>query len=196
LFDIFGFTVEIGDVPWGGETNEQILADQFDEVINNGGVYHLMCHPGHIKDDWYNDSYLHHHLTYISDRNNLWYTTLGYLYLYQRYINSGPQTLSVDKIETQNLPEYFILRQNYPNPFNPWTTIEFELAQETTVKLEIYDLIGNHISTLINNNYNVGKYSVLWDGKNTNGENVGSGIYYYKMTTKDFVKTQKMLLLR
>lgn len=64
-------------MPWGGETNPSKLANQFDTIVNAGGVYHIMCHPGHIAEDWDSKPYLRNHMSYISERKDIWYTTLG-----------------------------------------------------------------------------------------------------------------------
>ncbi|HEM48781.1 MAG TPA: T9SS type A sorting domain-containing protein, partial [Caldithrix sp.] len=85
---------------------------------------------------------------------------------------------------------------NYPNPFNPSTTIKFEVADFTDVTVEIYDILGNKINTLFKGKKAVGAHEIVWNGKNSAGVSVSSGLYFYKMKTKKFTKTKKMMLLK
>ena len=93
-------------------------------------------------------------------------------------------------------PSEFFLDQNVPNPFNPSTVISFSLPIPTSVRLSIYDLLGQNIRTLLDGVQSEGGYSVLWDGKDSLGQDVASGIYLYRLEASDFVQTRKMLLLR
>ncbi|MCB0732587.1 MAG: T9SS type A sorting domain-containing protein, partial [Ignavibacteriae bacterium] len=90
----------------------------------------------------------------------------------------------------------FKLYQNYPNPFNSSTNINFILEKKTEVKLDIYNVNGEKIKTIINNYKQPGNYSIIWDGKNNKGEMVSSGIYYYRLIQINNSKTKKMILLQ
>ena len=90
----------------------------------------------------------------------------------------------------------FQVQQNYPNPFNPVTQIKFSLPQATKVTLTIYNILGQKVITLINKEMEAGDHSIYWNGRNSAGEGVASGIYLYQLQTEDFSKTKKMLLLR
>ncbi len=94
------------------------------------------------------------------------------------------------------LPENVELYQNYPNPFNPSTTISFSLPKSEIVKIKIYDILGRGIRTLVNSRMQVGLKKVEWDGKDTYGRAVPSGIYFYRLETENCRSVQKMLLLR
>jgi len=96
----------------------------------------------------------------------------------------------------QNLPEVFLLAQNYPNPFNPETTIRFALPEKSQVKLEIYNVLGQKVITLINEEKTAGSYYIKWDGKDMKGRDVSSGIYLYRMTYGNSVQIRKMVLSR
>ena len=194
LFDIFGFTVEIGDVPWGGETNPSKLANQFDTVINEGGVYHIMCHPSHIAEDWDSKPYLRNHMSYISGRKDIWYTTLGHLYLYKRLFSASEYVLNT--INDIVIPKAINIAQNYPNPFNPITTIQYNLSVDSEVNIVIYDLMGKEVMTLVKEYKQVGQYQVNWDGRDNAGQLVSGGIYFYKLQVEDFIQTRKMVLLK
>ena len=95
-----------------------------------------------------------------------------------------------------NIPANFALEQNYPNPFNPTTTIEFVLKQQTDVSVAVYNLIGQRVRTLVNDNRKAGAYQVVWNGTNDLGQKVSSGIYFYKIEAGDFVDTKKMVLMK
>jgi flagellar hook assembly protein FlgD len=94
------------------------------------------------------------------------------------------------------IPQKFELYQNYPNPFNPSTSISFDLAEDVFVTLKIYNILGQEIRTLVNDFKPAGKYTVVWDGKDNNGNAVGSGIYLYKINAGKFTKTMKMVLAK
>jgi photosystem II stability/assembly factor-like uncharacterized protein len=93
-------------------------------------------------------------------------------------------------------PEGFELRSNYPNPFNPKTTITFKLALDGLATIHIYDSKGSLIRTLLYSELKAGSYTVSWDGRNEADEEVASGMYLYRLQTKDFSETKKMMLVR
>jgi len=99
-----------------------------------------------------------------------------------------------------NPPTTFSLYQNYPNPFNPETVIRYRIPKLeqvlVPVELKIYNLLGSEVKTLVQKDQNAGYYSVVWDGKNSQGEAVSAGTYIYQIKAGNFSKTNKMLLLR
>jgi hypothetical protein len=98
--------------------------------------------------------------------------------------------------ELSGLPKEYRLAQNYPNPFNPLTVIHYELPARSNVKLEIYNLLGQKIKTLVNDWKPAGRYDVVWQGENDLGERVSSGVYIYHMEAGSYRNSQKMLLLK
>jgi hypothetical protein len=100
------------------------------------------------------------------------------------------------------VPANFALNQNYPNPFNPSTTISFELPAASRVNLQIFNVLGQEVSSLFNGDVAAGKYDVVWNGKDNNGRSIASGIYFYKLHAaasiggKEFSSIKKMLLLK
>jgi hypothetical protein len=88
------------------------------------------------------------------------------------------------------------LQQNYPNPFNPQTTISFSLAQTEKVKLSIYNIRGELVKELTNRQYETGLHKIIWNGKDSRGKNVASGIYYYKLLHNNTSEVRKMILLK
>jgi flagellar hook assembly protein FlgD len=95
-----------------------------------------------------------------------------------------------------SVPEAYTLSQNYPNPFNPTTNIHFSIAKPTDVRIDIYDMIGQHVSTLINTPMSAGKYNISWNGQDKNGSRVASGMYLYRMVAGNFAMTKKMLMIK
>ena len=100
------------------------------------------------------------------------------------------------KLIDNTVPQVYSLAQNYPNPFNPTTTINYTIPKEGNVKIEVYDITGKLVTTLVNSSMSSGKYSVTWDGRNSSGQNVGSGIYLYRIQASDFVAVKKMVMLK
>jgi hypothetical protein len=94
------------------------------------------------------------------------------------------------------VPAEYSLAQNFPNPFNPTTTIEFSIPQSGNVELAIWNIAGQKVRTLINGQQAAAYYKVVWDGKNDMGETVGAGLYFYKLTSDNFTKIQKMNLIK
>jgi hypothetical protein len=90
-----------------------------------------------------------------------------------------------------NTPEDFSLTQNYPNPFNPSTVISYRLPVNSNVKLKVYDVLGNEVATLVNEEKPTGEYEVEFDATG-----LPSGIYFYQLEAGNFIQTQKMLLLK
>jgi hypothetical protein len=95
------------------------------------------------------------------------------------------------------LPKGVSLLQNYPNPFNPQTTISYQLPVKAKIILKIYDMLGQEVRTLIDENQSSGKHSVVWDGKDNHGQQVCSGFYFYQLNVDNkLFKTKKLMLLK
>ena len=99
-------------------------------------------------------------------------------------------------IDEYGIPAEFSVYQNYPNPFNPSTTFEFDVATPTNVSLLIYDLTGKEVYSLASGYHVPGRYSVVWNAIDSNGESVSSGMYIYQLRTSDAVVTKKLVLIR
>ncbi len=94
------------------------------------------------------------------------------------------------------LPQDFQLQQNYPNPFNPETVIKYSVSTESHVTLEIFNISGQKVRTLVNESVPVGSYRMRWDGRDDASGKVSSGMYLYRLQTDSFVETKRMLLLK
>ena len=112
------------------------------------------------------------------------------------YEYGAPPYVDLDDNVIVQTPEVF-LHQNYPNPFNPETTISFSVTQTSSfVTLKIYNIKGQLVKTLVNNKMESDVHSVIWNGSDTNGNRVSSGIYFYKLKAGDFENTRKMILMK
>ena len=99
----------------------------------------------------------------------------------------------------EGLPEQFTLAQNYPNPFNPGTVINYTIPQSlnsSQIKLDIFNLLGQKVITLVDAKQVAGEHSIQWDGKNEAGNLVTSGIYLYRLKAETFVEMRKMTFIR
>jgi hypothetical protein len=96
----------------------------------------------------------------------------------------------------EQLPTEFALHQNYPNPFNPFTGIKFDLPKDSHVKLEIFNVLGQKVTTVLDEDMRAGYRSVIWDGTDNNGHQVSTGVYFYKLIAGDHVFTKKMMMLK
>jgi hypothetical protein len=103
---------------------------------------------------------------------------------------------SAKSSEDTDLPDGYALEQNYPNPFNPTTTIGFSIPSSQHVTLEIYNVQGQIVRTLIDEVRGAGEHSVEWDATSDGGDRVASGVYFYRLTTGDMVVAKKMTLLK
>jgi len=118
---------------------------------------------------------------------------------YSNYSNIGSfQITGVTAVdnETNVIPETFTVSQNYPNPFNPSTIIKFGLPEASFVSIKIYNVLGQEVKSLLNDQKNAGTYSVQWNGDNNFGHKVSSGTYIYRIVAGNNVATKKMVLLK
>ena len=94
-------------------------------------------------------------------------------------------------------PNIYTLNQNYPNPFNPNTMIQFSVGKDEFISLNIFDINGRLIKSLINNTYYVsGSHKITWDGKSQTGSQAPSGMYIYKLISNNQTISKKMLLMK
>ena len=84
----------------------------------------------------------------------------------------------------------------YPNPFNPETKIVFSIPEDSEVELIIYNIKGQKVNTLVNDEIEAGIHSVIWNGRDSNANQVSSGIYFYKLKTCNYQKVKKMILIK
>jgi hypothetical protein len=94
------------------------------------------------------------------------------------------------------IPGKFYVSQNYPNPFNPTTTISYGLPHDALVKLEVFNIMGQKVRTLVNGPQTAGYKTVVWDGHDGSGRSVASGVYFYRVDIGDHQTTRKMLMVK
>ncbi|MCP4633667.1 MAG: T9SS type A sorting domain-containing protein [candidate division Zixibacteria bacterium] len=113
-----------------------------------------------------------------------------------KYINKAGLLMAFNPFEKPEngdiqLPRHFELSQNYPNPFNPATTIKYALPIDSDVRLEVYNLLGQKVETLIDGKHHAGYHTIIW-----NGNHYASGIYFYAMHAGDNTLKKRMTLLK
>ena len=121
----------------------------------------------------------------IDSQGNKWIGTDGGLAVYRE----GGVILDVYEKEEKIIPREFSLYQNYPNPFNPETAIEFDIPEVTDVKLEVYDVLGRKVKTILDDRLEVGRYRVRFDGGD-----LPSGVYFYSLITNKFSSVAEYLV--
>lgn len=149
-------------------------------VIPGNSPYHsytYLNNPSSGLPGWY----------YIGDGSNI------SLYLIRAYVSTIGSSVG-EPIEL--LPSSYELEQNYPNPFNPETVISFNLPKPGNVKIKIYDVLGNEIRTLIDEERLAGKHNIYWNSTDNFGKRVSSGVYFYTITADNFTQTKKMVLMK
>ncbi len=143
------------------------LADLGGSALLENGTYELFKVPGYHIIEWAKVSNMNHN--------------------------------SIDAIVEEGspyIPESFELSQNYPNPFNPITKVKFALPVDAHANLEIINVLGQRVVTLIDGHLKAGYHSVQWDGTNTAGSKIASGVYFYRLTAGTYTSTKKMMLLK
>ncbi len=134
------------------------------------------------------------HYSYVdqSATPGRWYYRLRHIDLDGTvYYTEGVEVNVVTGVTESSVPTEFALRQNYPNPFNPSTTISFDLPASSNVKIEVFDMLGRKVSDVLNETKKAGTHQVKFDASD-----LTSGVYFYKLTSKDFSSINKMMLLR
>ena len=120
-----------------------------------------------------------------------------------RLMSSEYETTAIQLLDDPRklaLPREFALRQNYPNPFNPSTTIPFAVpivdGGIAPVSVEIFNALGQRVRTLLNDVVESGYYRMMWDGRNRNGQTMGTGVYFYRVRIGEMVQVRKMTLVK
>ena len=106
------------------------------------------------------------------------------------------QSFGMMSVKVKEIPAEFSISQNYPNPFNPTTSIKYAIPQDARVSLVVYDMLGQVVKTLVDQEQEAGYYTVRWDGTNNFGSKVSSGIYIYRIVAGKYTSTMKMNLLK
>ena len=102
----------------------------------------------------------------------------------------------VDEGQIPEIPMQFLLSQNYPNPFNASTVIKYDLPQSSHVTIDIYDILGRKVETLVQEEQPAGYHQVVWDGKDKNDRMVSTGIYFYELYVDDYRESKAMIIIK
>jgi M6 family metalloprotease-like protein len=188
---IFKINLETGDTTLVGKTGLSNAATNDLAFDENGVLYGIKGTGPQISD------------LFTIDVNTGEGTIVGSVGLQAltglAYAETG--VTSVESSDDISIPTEFILSQNYPNPFNPSTSIEFSVPVNSNVTLTIYNLLGQVVTTLVNEEVSAGHYSTVWNGADDNGFKVSSGVYLYEMKTSGnngaaYSQMKKMVLLK
>ena len=155
---------------------------------NNGKGIVAACHDGVSTGfNWFYNNRLHIGAT-------CWFifAELGY----NPFWDTVTAIDDSDSEKELRLPKAFLLSQNYPNPFNPETVIQYQLPKQAVVRLEIYNIVGELVNTLVNETRPAGYHTVRWNGRDGHGRTVASGVYLYSLKTSELIQTRKMILIR
>lgn len=178
----------------------------FDSVSRSEGMAHFMmvCNdqPGYVHAVWYGAKPVRKPSVFL----NLWFRIVGRqgdvsmitperVLINERSIGAPCFKVTV----SENLPEVFVLEQNVPNPFNPETSIRYQIPDgPSPVKttLRIFNILGQEVKTLVSEIQGAGQYTVRWDGRDAQGDEIPSGVYLYQLISGDFIQTKKMVYVR
>ncbi len=169
----------------------------FYEVVNDTGVYDRGVQPiaGHreyVTGGWW--FCFDQPLTFGDSVTAQFTDPNGNSSQFATPVAVGPET-SVAVNET-SVPKSYALHQNYPNPFNPSTSITYALPLACKVEITLFNLTGQRVRTLVSGSRPAGEHSVIWDGRDSQGRPVSSGVYLYRLDTNEFSTGRKMLLIK
>ncbi len=197
------FNAETGEIIWEIKVDQNVFSTPkiAEEYIyfgtgnayrnNTGSVYAVNKSDGEIRNTYSFNTAIHSSPIFFN--NNLYFGGYnGNVYSIQDFGVTGIEQNNMDN----DLNKSFQLNQNYPNPFNPRTIIIYNLPFRGHVDLEIFDLSGRKVKTLINGMEEAGKKEVIWGGKNNYNKNVSAGVYFYRLAADKFVGIKKMILLK
>ncbi len=187
-------------IMWVENVDNQDFSDLlYTEIdINGDPVGGFQLDQGEILSDAY---HIQADVTAVSDGD------VGFVALWRDNRSTGKEELKNVYVQRCNLPLdvgeksatlpiNMELANNYPNPFNPSTMIGFTIDRPAPVRLVIYDVLGREVIRLVNRALNAGQYEVMWDGKSSFGQEVASGMYFYRLEVNDELVTRSMVLLK
>lgn len=147
--------------------------------------------PGSVSPVW-SKCYYVPSVYYDGEIFHMWFCSWGIQYICIGYATSDTsQATGIENDLLNQVPKEYELFQNYPNPFNPSTTISYSLPKQSQVTLKVYDILGNEIETLDNEEKAAGTHKI-----NFNASNLSSGLYFYKLEAENYVEGKKMILLK
>ncbi len=177
---IAGLVRDIYNDPISGAT---VTCGDITANTNDSGAYSIQVETGTY--------------TLVASHPNYTTETVNNIEVYAKQTTTQNFTLTwVDNDESSQTPMVTALKGNYPNPFNPDTTISFSLKEPANVSINIYNIQGKLVKTLLNEVRAAGNHTAIWNGKDNSGRNVASGVYYYRMKSGKYSSTRKMVMLK
>jgi len=183
---VTGSVVDDSDMPVANAIVSLSSTPPIVALTNNSGVFTLTGVPGNAI-----------YTVTVSKQNYLTNSSTQITVSNTDYTITEPIVIerALDEADVTK-PTVTVLKVNYPNPFNPTTTIAFDLAKEGAVSIDIYNIKGQKVKTLVNDVRAAGFYKVVWNGQDSAGRDVSSGIYFYRMRTEGYSSVRKMLLMK
>jgi 1,4-alpha-glucan branching enzyme len=172
-----------------GSTMNVTIVGNFNVTSSSGSVTFLP--PGTWYDYFKGDSIIASNPQTIS-------LAPGEFHIYTTKHLPTPESGIVENVEdnSSQFVKDYKLYQNYPNPFNPSTEIKYQVLNQSKVVIRIYDVLGNVVKTLVNNDLSSGNYNITWSGDNNFGKKVTSGIYFCRMESGAYIQTIKLMLMK
>ncbi len=161
-----------------------------DIVYNEGDDMYLGARPNDA------DALTSVKLVGLMDRVRIWDQVLTPDQIDYLFKMEGPDGGSVMVEQQVESPQQYALSANYPNPFNPVTTINYTLQKPEQVKIEVFDVLGHRIQTLVSGVKSAGEHTVQWNGTDSEGNPVASGVYLYRLSSNSRIESRKMMLLK
>ncbi len=180
------YAPELGELE-GKLPTEISLGDKLEILSNVPGNYHAKLHFVFMDDLDYGSGAID--ILGSITNNSLYYGAID-LEFQEEWINP------VSTNDVTVTPNAELLGQNYPNPFNPTTTIAYNMVEDGNVSIEVFNVKGQLVKTLINEHIEAGDHTLVWEGTNNNNHKVSSGIYFYKMKSGNYSSTKKMILMK
>ena len=183
------------------DINGNSVSLDWDYMENDQLQYYLLERS---TDEDFSSNVVDNYITTNSYEDNDLEDNTEYFYRVSYYASGWSEyseilSVMIEDVHTQknfNIPNRFRLHQNYPNPFNPVTHLSYELSEKGLVEIDIFDLNGNFVKTLVSNRMHPGYYSVQWNGDNDRGQSVSAGVYVYILKIGDYIESKKMLLIK
>ncbi|MDD4051287.1 MAG: T9SS type A sorting domain-containing protein [candidate division Zixibacteria bacterium] len=168
---------------------QHILSAHFDTEVQDTGVVHTLCVDMNVTVGPFSFAFTDFNSGF--DFNTTFLDANGdaiWCFPVMRPLAAGDAR--------PNTPAVYSLSQNYPNPFNPTTVINYSMERKGKINISIFNILGQHVKTLVDAEVEAGANRVTWEGTDQDGSGVASGVYFYKMTTDKYVETRKMTLMR
>jgi len=161
------------------------IDDEYFPLGSMPGVFELFMSPYST----YSENYIHTDNINVGDHN-----LIGE---FNDYLLSEPISISIEQVSIESAELHLIdfKLSNSPNPFNPFTTINFSIQNDSDVEISIYNIRGQKIKTLVQNEYTKGLHSIIWNGNNESGKSISSGVYYYKLKVNKKTEVIKKCLM-